>query len=178
MQRDRLPNNHAPLRRDAFAQEELFRRVRAHDLEATRRGAEPLGQAEIVQDSAKKEEFFIEHDALRSGGKGPENEGSENMLTYRRVAFHLDQVQRCDGELAVWNPDSHDFEHAILRRYQNIVLALLEVAGTGCSMSQCSTILPSTSKRKISTPAVSCPPMVASILKPPLQRPVLFVGEG
>src|SRR5271169_452232 len=162
MQRDRLPNNRAPLRRDAFAQEEPFRRVRAHDLEATRRGAEPLGQAEIVQDSAKKEEFFIEPYALRSGGKGPENEGSENMLIYRRVAFHLDQVQRCDGELAVWNPDSRDFEHAILRRYQNIVLALLEVAGTGCSMSQCSTILPSTSKRKISTPAVSWSPQYSN----------------
>src|SRR5882672_12721633 len=39
--------------------------------------------------------------------------------------------------------------------YQNIVLALLEVAGTGCSTSQCSTILPSASKRKMSTPAVS-----------------------
>jgi hypothetical protein len=38
---------------------------------------------------------------------------------------------------------------------QNIVLAFLEVAGTGCSTSQCSTILPSASKRKISTPAVS-----------------------
>jgi hypothetical protein len=112
------------------------------------------GQAEIMQDGAKKEEFFIEPNALRSRGKGPENEGSENMLIYRGVALHLHQVQRCEGELAVWNPDSRDFTHAI-RRYQNIVLALLEVAGTGCSTSQCSTILPSTSKRKISTPAVS-----------------------
>ena len=41
--------------------------------------------------------------------------------------------------------------------YQNIVLALLEAAGTGCSTSQCSTILPLTSNRKISTPAVSRP---------------------
>ena len=80
MQRDRLPNNRGPFRRDAFAREELFRRVRAHDLEATRWGAEPLGQAEIVQDSAKKEEFFIEADPLRSGGEGPKNKGSENML--------------------------------------------------------------------------------------------------
>ena len=125
------------------------------DLEATRRGAEPLGQAEIVQDSAEKEEFFIEPDALRSGGKGPENEGSENMLIYRCVAFHLDQVQRCDGELAVWNPDSRNFTHAILRPNQNIVLELLEVAGTGWRTSQCSRILPASSKRKISTPAVS-----------------------
>src|SRR6266404_4559986 len=41
------------------------------------------------------------------------------------------------------------------RSYQNIVFALLEVAGTGCSTSQCSTILPSASKRNMSTPAVS-----------------------
>jgi hypothetical protein len=29
-----------------------------------------------MQDSAKEEEFFIEPNTLRSGGKGPENEGS------------------------------------------------------------------------------------------------------
>jgi hypothetical protein len=43
----------------------------------------------------------------------------------------------------------------VARSYQNIVFALLEVAGTGCKTSQCSTILPSTSNRKMSTPAVS-----------------------
>ena len=40
---------------------------------------------------------------------------------------------------------------------QNIVLLFLEALGTGCSTSQCSTILPSTSKRKMSTPAISWP---------------------
>src|SRR5271170_2320307 len=80
MQRDRLPNNGAPLRRDAFAQEEPFRRVCAHDLEATRRGAEPLGQAEIVQSSSRKEEFFIQTDPFRPGGKAAENKGSQDMF--------------------------------------------------------------------------------------------------
>src|SRR5467141_3370559 len=37
-------------------------------------------------------------------------------------------------------------------------LALFEEAGTGCSTSQCSTTLPFSSKRKMSTPAVSFPP--------------------
>ena len=36
-----------------------------------------------------------------------------------------------------------------------MLFALLEEAGTGCSMSQCSTTLPSESTRKISIPAVS-----------------------
>jgi hypothetical protein len=80
MQRDRLPNNRVPLRRNAFAQEELLRRVRTHDLKATRPSAEPLGQAEIVQDSAKKEEFFIEAAPFRSGGKAAENKGSQDMF--------------------------------------------------------------------------------------------------
>src|SRR5882672_4137147 len=40
---------------------------------------------------------------------------------------------------------------------QNIVLLFLEALGTGCSTSQCSTILPSPSKRKMSTPAISWP---------------------
>src|SRR5271155_5172289 len=97
MQRNRLPNDGAPLGRHAFPREELLRRVRAYNLEATRRGAETLGQAEIVQDRAEKEEFFIELDALRSRGKGAEHVGPENMLIYRCMAFHLDKVQRRDG---------------------------------------------------------------------------------
>src|SRR5271170_4497008 len=69
-----------PSARRSCAQEELFRRVRAHDLEATRRGAEPLGQAEIVQGSSKKEEFFIETDPFRPSGEAAENKGSKDMF--------------------------------------------------------------------------------------------------
>ena len=39
------------------------------------------------------------------------------------------------------------------RAGQNIVLSLAAVSGTGCSTSQCSTILPSPSSRKMSMPA-------------------------
>jgi hypothetical protein len=57
-----------------------FSAASAPDLEATRRGAEPLGQAEIVQGSSKKEEFFIETDPFRPGGKAAENKGSQDMF--------------------------------------------------------------------------------------------------
>jgi hypothetical protein len=43
-------------------------------------------------------------------------------------------------------------------KLQNMPFVLLDVAGTGCNTSQCSTIFPSESKRKMSTPAVSLPP--------------------
>ena len=52
MQRDRLPDSSPPLRRDAFSQEELFRRVRAHDLKATRRDAEKSYLADCLQSAS------------------------------------------------------------------------------------------------------------------------------
>jgi len=42
------------------------------------------------------------------------------------------------------------FAHVILQRGQNIVLEFWEVAGTGWRTSQCSRILPASSKRKMS----------------------------
>jgi phenylpyruvate tautomerase PptA (4-oxalocrotonate tautomerase family) len=93
------------------------------------------------------------------------NEGrttEEKKLLYKTIAEGLKQELGVRLEDVLINlvkveKENWSFGKGIAHP-QNIVLALAEDSGTGSSTSQCSRIWPCSSKRKMSTPAVSCPP--------------------
>ena len=94
------------------------------------------------------------NEEARMNRDGEEAEKGDELVKSKRTigtGGHLSlrmKHQRNDGRSSARAP----------RQDQNIVLGFAEVCGTNWSTSQCSTILPSASSRKISMPAQSLSP--------------------